>query len=290
MTGIKWCDRTWNCVHGCNMFTPGCWGCYALKITFELEHGNPKKPNAKRPFAGMGLTYVRPDGKIDWTGKVVLSPHRLGEPFKWKKPSLIFGNSMYDLFHEEMPLEWIQEIFDVCRRAHWHQFMFLTKRSKKMLDLDPQIDWPGNVQMGVSIESDQFVNRADHLRGTGAAVKFLSVEPLIGAVPSLSTEGIDQVIVGGESGPDFRPMKMEWVEEILQKCRATGTAFFGKQDASLGDGTKGRFKDRPDLWIQEFPMPGSNAQLRKFYRETEGRAKGMRVHADVQDVLDKLSE
>ncbi len=278
MTGIKWTDRTsWNCVHGCNKFTPGCDNCYALWLTYWFEHGGHPRWPSHTPLKGMGLTFLDDNDKPEWTGKIVLSEKKLDIPFGWKEPLMIFGNSMFDLFHEEMPLDWIKQILYTCRRADWHVFQFLTKRSKRMLELDSQIDWPGNVQMGVSIESDQFVNRADHLRGTGAAKKFISAEPLIGAVPSLDLTGIDQVVVGGESGAGFRPMKMEWVEEILETCRASGTAFFCKQDSSMKDGTKGRFKNRPDLWIQEWPMPtGPEDPLYKFYMRTNGRSAVMR--------------
>lgn len=252
-TGISWASQTWNCVHGCNKVSEGCDICYACILTYNKEHGK-----GDVPFKGMGLTYMGPDGTKRWTGKVVLTadPELLNRPLSWKTPSLIFSNSMYDIFHEKMPLEWIQKIFSVCRLADWHYFQFLTKRSERMLELDPHIDWPKNLIMGVSIENDKWVRRADDLRAIGAAKKYLSLEPLIGAVPSLDLTGIDQAIIGGESGPGFRPMEMEWVEEILAKCRATGTAFYAKQDAATFPGKPGRFADRPDLWLHEWPEPG----------------------------------
>ncbi len=256
-TGISWASVTWNCVHGCNKMSEGCDNCYSLDLTYNKEHGKSKNGKGT-PFKGMGLTYLAADGTKRWTEKIVLTddPKLLNKPLSWKTPSLIFGDSMYDIFYEKMPLEWIQKIFDVCRQAHWHYFQFLTKRSKKMLELDPYIDWPPNLIMGVSIENDKWVSRADDLRAIGAAKKYLSLEPLIGAVPSLDLTGIDQAIVGGESSRNFRPMEMEWVEEILAKCRATGTAFYMKQDAALRPGEIGRFADRPDLWLQEWPEPG----------------------------------
>ena len=257
-TGISWASRTWNCVHGCDKASEGCGNCYSLDLTYNKEHGESKDGKGT-PFKGMGLTNMGPDGSPRWTGKVELTsdPELLNRPLSWKTPSLIFGNSMYDIFHEKgMRLEWIQKIFNVCRLADWHYFQFLTKRSEHMRKLDPHIDWPKNIIMGVSIENDKWVLRADDLRAIGAAKKYISLEPLIGAVPSLDLTGIDQVIVGGESGPRFRPMKMEWVEEILAKCRATGTAFYMKQDAARFPGRQGRFADRTDLWLHEWPEPG----------------------------------
>ncbi len=293
MTGIKWTDRTHNCVHGCSIASEGCANCYALTLTYYLEHGgDPRRPNAPTPFAGQNLTYLASDGAPRWTGRVIPAMHRIDDPLGVKSPLLWFSNSMYDFFHENMAEQWIDQILDVYRRAHWHQFQILTKRSERLLKLDSSIDWPENVWMGVSVENDRWVGRVDHLRQTGAKVKFLSLEPLIGSVPSLDLTGIDWIIVGGESGPSYRPMKVEWVEEIAEKCEASGSALFVKQDSAKRDAVKGRFKHYPHLWQQKhFPIPSaSNDQLRTFYRETKGVAKLMRFHADVQDVFDNLSE
>jgi protein gp37 len=255
-TGISWASQTWNGAHGCDKASEECDNCYALDQTWNKEHGKSKNGKGT-PFKGMGLTKKGPDGTKRWTGKVVLADAKvLNRPLHWKTPALIFSDSMYDIFHEGMKPEWIQKIFSVCRQAHWHYFQFLTKRSERMLELDPHIDWPPNLIMGVSIGTDKWVSRADDLRAIGAAKKYLSLEPLIGAVPSLDLTGIDQAIVGGESGRNFRPMEMEWVEKILAKCRATGTAFYAKQDAALSPGEIGRFADRPDLWLHEWPEPG----------------------------------
>ncbi len=257
-TGISWASETWNCIHGCNKMSEGCNICFACLLTYNKEHGNSESGKGL-PFKGMGLTFPSLDsnGFPRWTGKVVLTkdPKLLNEPLRWKTPKMIFANSMYDIFHPNVRLEWIQKIFSVCRQAHWHYFQFLTKRSERMLKLDPHIDWPPNLIMGVSIENDRWVQRADDLRAIGAAKKYLSLEPLIGAIPSLDLTGIDQAIVGGESGPGFRPMEISWVEEILGKCRASGTAFYLKQDAALRAGKQGRFVDRPDLWLHEWPEP-----------------------------------
>ena len=255
-TGISWTKKTWNPVHGCSNKSEGCFNCYACKLTYNKEHGESKDGRGV-PFKGMGLTYMGQDGKPRWTGKVIMTtdPDSLNRPLSWKTPSLIFGNSMYDLFHENMRIEWIQKIMNVCRLADWHYFQFLTKRSGRMLELDSEIDWPPNVIMGVSVENDKWVHRLDDLRAISAAKKYVSFEPLIGAVPSADLTGIDQAIVGGESGPGYRPMELEWVEEILAKCRETGTAFYMKQDANRLPGKQGRFVDRPDLWLHEWPEP-----------------------------------
>jgi protein gp37 len=283
MTGIKWTDRTHNCVHGCSIASEGCANCYSLTRTYYLEHGgDPRWPNAPTPFAGQNLTYLASDGTSRWTGRVIPAMHRIDEPLSVKKPLLWFANSMYDFFHENMEEQWINQILDVYRRAHWHQFQILTKRSERMLELDSRIDWPDNVCLVVSIESDKYVYRADHLRQTSVMKKGLSLEPLIKGVPSLSTDGIDWLIVGGESGTNYRPMKIEWVEEIAEKCAASGTALFVKQDSAKRDGVKGRFKDYPHLWEQKhFPVPSADDdQLRKFYAETEGVARSVRCGED----------
>jgi len=161
--------------------------------------------------------------------KVTVHEHMLALPLRWKKPQMIFVNSMSDLFHEDVPLEFIQKVFDVMRRASWHIFQVLTKRSQRLLELNPEIDWPPNVWMGVSVENQDYIFRIEHLRQTNAHLKFLSLEPLLGPLPSLDLRGIDWVIVGGESGPGARPIKEEWVIDIRDQCRAANIPFFFKQ-------------------------------------------------------------
>jgi protein gp37 len=161
--------------------------------------------------------------------KLTLHPNTLELPLQWRKPQRIFVNSMSDLFHNDVPAEYIQRVFDTMRRAYWHQFQVLTKRSGRLLALTDQIDWPPNVWVGVSVESAEYKGRIDHLRKTGAVIKFLSLEPLIGQVGSLNLEGIDWVIVGGESGPGARPMEKEWVTEIQLQCEEADVPFFFKQ-------------------------------------------------------------
>jgi len=160
---------------------------------------------------------------------LTVHPHVVDAPLSWKAPRVIFVNSMSDLFHEDVPLAFIQKVFDVMKRADWHQFQILTKRSGRLLQLDSSLEWPGNVWMGVSVETERYQHRIDDLRQTNAAVKFLSLEPLLGALPALDLTGIDWVIVGGESGPLARPMNEEWVIEIRDQCVDQGVPFFFKQ-------------------------------------------------------------
>jgi protein gp37 len=153
----------------------------------------------------------------------------LARPYRWRKPALVFVNSMSDLFHPEVPLAFIQRVFCVMRDCPQHQFQLLTKRSERMAELSSALDWAPNVWMGVSVENETFTSRIPHLRQTGAGIKFLSVEPLIGPISELPLEGIDWVIAGGESGPKARPIQEEWVLGILRQCRAAGVPFFFKQ-------------------------------------------------------------
>ncbi|MES4785851.1 MAG: hypothetical protein C4294_08580, partial [Nitrospiraceae bacterium] len=173
-SGIEWTESTWNPVTGCTKVSPGCKYCYAERMAERLQAmGQPNYVN------GFQLT---------------LQPHMLELPLKWKKSQTIFVNSMSDLFHERVPFEYIQRVFDVMRRAHWHRFQVLTKRADRLAELSPEIDWPQNVWMGVSVENADYADRIDALRTTGAHVKFLSLEPLLGPLPNLDLSGIDWVI------------------------------------------------------------------------------------------------
>jgi len=172
--------------------------------------------------------------------ELALHEHALLLPLKWKKPQRIFVNSMSDLFHNDVPVEFIQRVFDVMRRAHWHQFQVLTKRADRLEQLSPQLEWPANTWMGVSIESDDYCFRADHLRATAARVKFLSIEPLLGPLPSLDLTGIDWVIVGGESGPGARPIDEQWIVDIRDLCARSNVPFFFKQWGGVNKKAAGR--------------------------------------------------
>jgi len=161
--------------------------------------------------------------------EVTLQPQMLELPLHWKSPKRIFVNSMSDLFHEDIPLSYIRDVFSVMRRADWHQYQLLTKRSERLLDLNPRLGWAPQIWMGVSVENDDYFDRIDHLRRTGAHVKFLSLEPLLGPLRKLKLHGIDWVIVGGESGPGARPIDPGWVTDIRDQCVRADVAFFFKQ-------------------------------------------------------------
>lgn len=206
---IEWTEATWNPVTGCNKISPGCKNCYAERMSRRLKamgQGNYKN--------GFRLT---------------LQPHMLQLPLKWKKPQTIFVNSMSDLFHKNVPVEYIQEVFDVMKRAHWHRFQVLTKRADRLEAVAPILEWTPNIWMGVSVESQKYISRIDHLRRTGAKTKFLSLEPLLEPLPNLNLSGIDWAIVGGESGFGARPMLVDWVTDIRNQCQDADVAFFFKQ-------------------------------------------------------------
>jgi protein gp37 len=161
--------------------------------------------------------------------KLTLHENALEKPLEWKKPQVIFVNSMSDLFHKDVPVEFVLKVFDVMQRAHWHTFQVLTKRAERLEELSPQIDWPDNVWMGVSVENGDYTYRIDHLRRTEAQVKFLSLEPLLGPLHNLNLEGIHWAIVGGESGPGARPLERAWVTDIRDQCLRAEVPFFFKQ-------------------------------------------------------------
>lgn len=218
-TKIEWTESTWNPVRGCSRVSEGCRYCYAERIAARFaQKGSAYEGIAKMTSAGPR-----------WMNRVQRVPDVLNQPLKWKKPRLIFVNSMSDLFHEDVPLKYIQEVFDVMRRAGRHQFQVLTKRAERLAELSPKLRWLPNVWMGVSVESAEYTFRIDCLRGTEAQLKFLSLEPLIGRLGQLRLDGIHWVIVGGESGPGARPMNEGWVAEIRDQCREDSIPLFVKQ-------------------------------------------------------------
>jgi len=219
-TTIEWTESTWNPLTGCTKVSPGCTHCYAERMALRLQRMG--QPNYSNGF------------------KVTLHEHVLEAPLAWKKPQMIFVNSMSDLFHEDVPESFVMKVFDVMRRAWWHQFQILTKRSQRLFELDSKIQWPDNVWMGVSVENVDYTFRTDHLRSTGAQTKFLSIEPLLGPIPNLDLRDIQWVIVGGESGPRARPIKEDWVIEIRDQCLAADVPFFFKQWGGLNKKKAGR--------------------------------------------------
>ena len=219
-SSIEWTESTWNPLTGCTKISPGCKHCYAERMAVRLQAmGQPHYRN------GFQLT---------------LHPDSLEAPLRWRKPQRIFVNSMSDLFHCEVPDEFVMRVFDVMRQASWHIFQVLTKRSERLADLADHLPWPRNVWMGVSVENQRYVSRIEDLRQTGAHVKFLSLEPLLGPLPNLKLTGIDWVIVGGESGPGARPLSEEWVLDIRDQCAAAGVPFFFKQWGGLRKKAAGR--------------------------------------------------
>ena len=206
---IEWTEATWNPVTGCDKVSTGCKHCYAERLAARLKAmQNPRYLN------GFDLT---------------LHEDLVDLPLRWKSPRKIFVNSMSDLFHADVPVQFIHNVFDTMRSAHWHDFQILTKRSERLLEISPSIDWPDNVWMGVSVEREDFQFRVDHLRRSGAKIKFLSLEPLLGPLPNLNLRDIHWAIVGGESGPGARPIREDWVLDIREQCNAANVAFFFKQ-------------------------------------------------------------
>ena len=221
---INWTEATWNPVVGCTRASEGCANCYAIRHVRRMG-GNPNDAIRR---ANEGLVVNR-NGVLDWSGEVRLLSDRLEKPLHWRKPRLVFVNSLSDLFHKDVPADYVARVFDVMRRARWHVFQVLTKRSDRLRELDASLDWPTNVWAGVTVESAKHANRIDDLRATGAKVKFLSLEPLLGPIGDLDLAGIDWVIVGGETGPKARRMDAAWARDVRDRCVAAGVPFHFKQ-------------------------------------------------------------
>jgi protein gp37 len=219
-SSIEWTEATWNPVTGCSKISAGCKHCYAERMAKRLQAMG--QPNYARGF------------------EVTLQAHALRIPLGWRKPRTIFVNSMSDLFHADVPEAFIHRVFDTMLHAHWHQHQVLTKRADRLLELDQRLPWAPQIWQGVSVENKSCAWRIDRLRETSAHVKFLSLEPLLGPLPSLNLQGIHWVIVGGESGPGARPVKPEWVRDIRDQCQAAGVAFFFKQWGGVNKKRAGR--------------------------------------------------
>jgi len=226
---IEWTQATWNPVTGCTKLSPGCLNCYAERIALRLRAMGQR--NYARGF------------------QVTTHEHMLPLPFRWRRPQMVFVNSMSDLFHDQVPTSFVQRVFEVMDRANWHVYQILTKRSVRLRQLSPLLPWPSHVWMGVSVETSAFYDRIEDLVQTPAAVKFLSLEPLLGPLPNLPLSGIDWVIVGGESGPRARPLREEWVLEIRDQCLNAGIPFFFKQWGGVNRKRSGRLL-QGRLWNQ----------------------------------------
>ena len=222
-SGIEWTESTWNPLTGCTKVSPGCKNCYAERMSRRLQAmGQPNYIN------GFSLT---------------MHEHVLEKPLEWKTPQVVFVNSMSDLFHKDVPQKFIQRVFDVMRRSSAHQFQILTKRSKRLVELNPQLEWSDNIWMGVSVENEDYVYRIDDLRKSGAKLKFLSIEPLLGPLPILNLKEINWVIVGGESGPGARHLEEEWVKGVRDQCLQAKVPFFFKQWGGFHKKKAGRLLD-----------------------------------------------
>lgn len=231
---IEWTDATWNPVAGCAVLSPGCTNCYAMRMAARLHAmGQPKYSGLTRKS---GRRYV-------WTGKVRLDWASLAIPASWKKGRRIFVNSMSDLFHDDVPLDFIQKVFIVMADTPRHVYQVLTKRAERLQVLSSDLRWSENIWMGVSVESEEFIGRIEFLRNTHAKVKFLSLEPLLGPLPNLNLQGIDWVIVGGESGPGARYMDPAWVRDIRDQCLNAKVPFHFKQWGGVVKSSTGRVLD-----------------------------------------------
>jgi protein gp37 len=234
-SSIEWTDATWNPVAGCTPVSAGCRNCYAARMALRLSHipngtGAKYRGTASRTRGGLPV----------FTGKITLDHESLDLPRSWRLPRLIFVNSMSDVFHEQVPLDYIQQIFRVMQACPQHTFQLLTKRPERARELAGELPWPDNVWMGTSVEDARVLDRVDALRAIPARIRFLSCEPLIGPMPGLSLKGINWVIVGGESGPGARPMEERWVLTIKRLCERRGVPFFFKQWGGVNKKTTGR--------------------------------------------------
>jgi len=241
-TTIEWTDATWNPVAGCTIISPGCTNCYAMRMAARLEAMGTEKY--------FGLTRKSGNRSV-WTGRVTLDRAVLNAPARWRKPRMIFVNSMSDLFQDAVPREFIEAVWSQMAEAKRHTFQILTKRAERMAEITQTLPVLPNVWLGVSVENSEHTFRLDYLRKARAAIRFVSFEPLLGAVGDADLADIDWAIVGGESGPKARPMKQAWVREIRSICRRHQTAFFFKQWGGANKARTGRVLDGK-VW-SEFP-------------------------------------
>ena len=232
-SSIEWTEATWNPTTGCDQVSKGCDNCYALTLSRRLK--------------AMGVAKYQNDGNERTSGPgfaLTCHPSALDQPKQWKSPRVVFVNSMSDLFHKDVPIGFIRDVFDVMRETPRHTYQLLTKRSARLAQMADRLDWPGNVWIGVAVETDRYSFRARDLATVEAAsVRFLSCEPLLGALPSLSLDGIDWVIAGGESGPGCRPIDLAWARSIRDQCATQSVAFFFKQWGGRTPKAGGRILD-----------------------------------------------
>jgi len=264
-SSIEWTQATWNPTTGCDRTSPGCDHCYALTLARRLKAmGNPK---------------YQVDGKIRTSGPgfgITIHRDQLELPYRWARPRVVFVNSMSDLFHPSVPLSFIRDVFHVMKDTPRHTYQVLTKRSRRLAQLADRLEWAPNIWMGVTVESERYVFRADHLREVPAKIRFISAEPLLSSLTGLNLSGIDWLIAGGESGPGARPMHPSWARELRDACLSSGTAFFFKQWGSwalapegseLSVSVDGELVETPEL----VGVPGSPFPVRRTSKAAAGR-------------------
>lgn len=231
---IEWTEATWNPVVGCTVLSPGCTNCYAMRLARRLEAmGQPKYVGTTR-LSG---------GRAKWNGVIRTDEEALKIPATWKTGRMIFVNSMADLFHEKVPVAFIKRVFDAMAQTPQHTYQILTKRAERLEAISGKLDWTQNIWMGVSIESAEYLWRIDHLRRAPAAIRFLSLEPLLGPLENMDLRGVDWAIAGGESGPGARAMQPEWVRSIRDQCVSANVAFHFKQWGGVNKKKTGRLLD-----------------------------------------------
>lgn len=270
-SSIEWTEATWNPTTGCDRTSPGCDHCYALTMARRLKAmGNPKYQNDGHPLTsgpGFGITSHR---------------DQLAVPHSWKAPRTIFVNSMSDLFHPDVTNEFITDVFQVMVDTPRHTYQVLTKRSQRLAKIAPLLPWPDNLWMGVSVESDRYSFRVNHLRKVPAAVRFISAEPLLGPLPNLNLSDIDWLIAGGESGAGARPMHPDWIRDLRDRCITAKVAFFFKQwgawapngeSGAMSVSLAGDFVDEPPRLL----VPGAPVAMRRLGKGAAGRRIDRRV-------------
>ncbi|TWT42185.1 Phage protein Gp37/Gp68 [Phycisphaerae bacterium RAS1] len=240
---IEWTQTTWNPIAGCTKVSAGCANCYAERMSKRLA-AMARASRARGETPGRTGNYEHVIGRGGrWNGRVFLDYAALTDPMSWRLPRTIFVNSMSDLFHESVPLDFIRRVFAVMNNCSQHIFQVLTKRPQRAAELSPQLGWTPNIWLGASVENAAVTHRVRDLCRTAAGVRFLSVEPLLGPIPRLPLDGVKWVIVGGESGPGARPIKADWVRQIRDRCLARGVAFFFKQWGGTNKHATGRSLD-----------------------------------------------
>lgn len=251
-SSIEWTDATWNPVAGCTPVSPGCLNCYAARMALRLERVGGA---TARKYAGTAKRAR--DGRPVFVGKITLDEEALDTPRSWRLPRVIFVNSMSDLFHERVPLSFIKRVFKVMEECPQHTFQVLTKRPEIAASVADKLPWPSNVWMGTSVETAKYYGRIANLATIAATVRFLSCEPLLGPMPDLPLNGIDWVIVGGESGPGARPMSTEWVMAIRDRCDDARVPFFFKQWGGVRKSRTGRELDGREFNAMPEPINGT---------------------------------